>query len=188
MAAGLNKASKALKKAPVLKKGDYILKGNVKYVVTNAAKKTVSAEGLKSKRSKKFNVNILSSVTIKGTKCKVTEIKAKAFYKFTKIAKVTIGSSVTKIGSRAFYGCKSITALSISGDVRTFGKQSFYGCKKLKKAIFKGKKVPTFGSKAFKGTPSNITVTLNKKMNKKDKARIKARLYKVGVTKKAKIK
>lgn len=188
LAAGLNKASKALKKAPVLKKGDYILKGNVKYVVTNAAKKTVSAEGLKSKRSKKFNVNILSSVTIKGTKCKVTEIKAKAFYKFTKIAKVTIGSSVTKIGSQAFYGCKSITALSISGDVKTFGKQSFYGCKKLKKVTFKGKKVPTFGSKAFKGTPSNITVTLNKKMNKKDKARIKARLYKVGVAKKAKIK
>ncbi len=188
LAAKLDKTCKALKKAPVLKKGDYIIKGNVKYVVANASKKTVVAEGLKSKKSKKFSVNILSSVTIKGTKCKVTEVKAKAFYKFTKITKVTVGSSVTKIGNQAFYGCKSITALNVSGNVKTFGKQSFYGCKKLKKVVFKAKGVPAFGAKAFKGTPSNTAVSLNKKMNKKDKAKIKARLYKAGISKKAKVK
>ena len=188
LAERLDSTRKALKNAPVLKKGDSIVKNNVKYVVTNAGRKTVRAEGVKSKKNKKFSVNILSTVTIKGFKCNVTEVKAKAFYKFTKITKVTIGKKVTKIGKQAFEGCKAVTTLTVSGDVKTFDKQSFNGCKKLKKVVFKGKKVPAFKSKAFKGTASNMRVTLNKKMSKKNKAKMKTALKKAGVSKKAKIK
>ena len=188
LAERLDSTRKALKNAPVLKKGDSIVKNNVKYVVTNASKKTVRAEGVKSKKNKKFSVNILSTVTIKGFKCNVTEVKAKAFYKFTKITKVTIGKKVTKIGKQAFEGCKAVTTLTVSGDVKTFDKQSFNGCKKLKKVVFKGKKVPAFKSKAFKGTASNMRVTLNKKMSKKNKAKMKTALKKAGVSKNAKIK
>ncbi len=188
LTAKLNSTSKALKKAPVLKKGDSVVKSNVKYVVTDVKKKTVRAEGVKSKKNKKFSVNILTTVTIKGTKCNVTEVKEKAFYKFTKITKVTIGSKVTKIGKQAFEGCKAVTTLNVNGDVKTFDKQSFNGCSKLKKVVFKGKKVPAFKSKAFKGTASNMTVTLNKKMSKKNKAKMKNALLKAGVSKKAKIK
>ncbi len=188
LAKELNKTYKALEKAPVLKKGDYIIKDNVKYVVTNAKNKTVSAEGVKSKKNKAFRANISSFVRIKGIKCEVTEVKAKAFYKFEKITGVTIGKRVTKIGKQAFYGCKSMEALSVNGNVKTFGKQSFYNCKKLKKVVFKGKKVPTFEAKVFKGTTSNILVKLNKRMSKSSRSKFKSRLYTTGVSQKARHK
>ncbi len=174
--------------APKLKKGDSVTLGGVKYVVTNAAKKTVSAQGDKSKKNKKFKAVIKDTVAVKNVKCKVTEIKAKGFSKFTKLSQVTIGKNVTKIGKQAFKDCKSITKLTVNGNVKTFDSQCFNNCKKLKSITFKGKKVPTFKSKSFKGTASKITVKLAKGMTKKNKNTMKSRLKKAGISKKASIR
>ena len=105
-------------------------------------------------------MNIPSTVVINGSKCKVTEVKKKGFAKFAKITKVTFGKNITKVGGSAFDGCK-----------------------KLKTIVFKGTKVPTFKSKAFKGTASKIKVKFAKKMSKKNKAKLKKKLKKAGIKK-----
>lgn len=160
----LNQARTSLKVSGPVSPVTSIDKNGVRYVITNAAKKTAMVEkGLNKKTLKK--VVIPPTVTINDVSYKVTEIKAKAFQNFTKISSVTIGKNVTKIGN-----------------------QSFSGCKKLKTLIFKGKKVPTFVSKPFKKTPSKINVKLAKGMKSKDKKKMKSKLVKAGVSKKAKIK
>ncbi len=164
LAIALNQARTSLKVSSPVSPVTSINKNGVRYVIKNAAKKTAVAEkGLNKKTLKK--VVIPSAVTINGVSYKVTEIKAKAFQNFTRITSVTIGKNVTKIGN-----------------------QSFSGCKKLKTLIFKGKKVPAFVSKPFKKTPSKMNVKLAKGMKSKDKRKMKTRLVKAGVNKKAKIK
>lgn len=164
LAKALNQARTSLKVSGPVSPVTSIDKNGVRYVITNAAKKTAMVEkGLNKKTLKK--VVIPPTVTINDVSYKVTEIKAKAFQNFTKISSVTIGKNVTKIGN-----------------------QSFSGCKKLKTLIFKGKKVPTFVSKPFKKTPSKMNVKLAKGMKSKDKKKMKSKLVKAGVSKKAKIK
>lgn len=160
----------------------------VHYVITDAAKKTASAEGLPASKKKKFAVKIEDKVKINNIDYTVTEIKAKGFQKFTKITKVTIGKNVTKIGKQAFNGCKGITSLTVKGNVKTFDKQCFNGCKKLKTITFKGKKAATFKSKSLKGTNARIKVKLAKGMKAKEKTKMKRNLKKSGISKKATIK
>ena len=148
----------------------------VHYVITDAAKKTASAEGLPASKKKKFAVKIEDKVKINNIDYTVTEIKAKGFQKFTKITKVTIGKNVTKIGKQAFNGCKGITSLTVKGNVKTFDKQCFNGCKKLKTITFKGKKASTFKSKSLKGTNVRIKVKLAKGMKAKEKTKMKRNL------------
>lgn len=166
-----------------LKKGDSIIKGNLKFIVLDPGKKTVSVEGVASAKKKKFVVNIPSTVVINGSECRVTEVKKKGFAKFAKITKVSLGKNITKVGKSAFDGCKAITSLIVNGDVKTFDSKSFNGCKRLKTITFKGKEVPTFKSKAFKGTASKVKVKLAKKMSKKDKTNMKKKLKKAGIKK-----
>lgn len=161
----LNTAKDSLR--PIgLKNGDAVEKDGVRYVVTNAAAKTVSAEGVASQKKKLRKAVILSTVSIKGVTCNVTEVKAKGFSKFTKLSSVTIGSNV-----------------------QTVGKQAFNGCKKLKKITFQCTKVPTFKGKTFKGTSSKAKVKLSKALKKgKTKKTMIKKLRKAGISKKAKIK
>lgn len=143
-----------------LKKGDSVIRGNVKFVVLNPGKKTVSVEGVASAKKKKFVVNIPSTVVINGSKCKVTEVKKKGFAKFAKVTKVSFGKNITKVG-----------------------KSAFDGCKKLKTIAFKGTKVPTFKSGAFKGTASKVKVKFAKNMSEKNKTKMKKKLKKAGIKK-----
>lgn len=174
---------KIIKKDKDLKKGVSITKGNLKFVVLDPGKKTVSVEGAASAKGKKFAVNIPSAVTIGGSKCKVTEVKKKGFAKFTKINKVSLGKNITKVGKNAFDGCKAITSLTVKGNVTTFDSKSFYKCKKLKTISFTGTKVPAFKSGAFKGTASTVKIKLAKKMSKKNKTNMKKALKRAGIKK-----
>lgn len=99
--------------APVLKKGETIMYKGLKYKVTNAVKgkATVSVTGTARKSYK--SITIPSSVTLKGVKCKVTEIGEKAFYKMRSLKKVTMGSYVERIGQQAFYGDKKLKDITI---------------------------------------------------------------------------
>jgi len=134
----------------VLKKGEVITYKGLKYKVTNAAtgKAAVSVTGASKKTSK--SIIIPAVVTLKGIKCKVTGIGAKAFYKFKSLTKIKIGSNVIIIG-----------------------KQAFYGDAKLKKIIVKTKKLNQIGGQAFKGISSNATIRVPSSMKKKYQKRFK---------------
>lgn len=189
LATALDNARLALVNASKLENGkSSVEQGGIQYVLIDAVKKTARVEKGLNKKTLKA-VNIPATVTIKGVACTVTEIKQNAFKKFTKITKVTIGKNVTKIGKSAFNGCSAMTTLTVSGDVKTFDAQAFAGCKKLKTINFKGKKVPTFKSKVFKGTSAKMTVKLSKTLKKgKNKKNMTTRLKRAGISKKAKIK
>lgn len=114
--------------APVLRKGETIMYKGLKYKVTNAVKgkATVSVTGTARKSYK--SITIPSSVTLKGVKCKVTEIGEKAFYKMRSLKKVTMGSYVERIGQRAFYGDKKLKDITIkSKRLKKVYKEAFKG-------------------------------------------------------------
>ena len=113
--------------------------------------------------SKKTSRTIPSTVTLKGIKCQVTSIAAKAFKGDTKIKTVVIPATVRKIGKEAFAKCKNLKKITI------------------KTAYLSSKKV---GAKAFKGIHAKATIKVPKKQKKAYQKLLKAR----GVGKKATIK
>jgi len=90
------------------------------------------------------------------------------------------------IGKSSFSGCRALKTLTIGENVKKIDKQSFYNCKKLNKITIKSTKITSIGRKAFKGTTSNVKVTLSKKQKKK--SALKKKLQNAGISKKAKIK
>ena len=125
----------------------------------------------------------LTSVTMGAN---VVTIGANAFAGDTKLKTLTIGKNVTNIGDKAFYKCSALKKITIPSKVKKIGKSAFEGCKRLKTVTIKTQKLKsgTVGSKAFKGTPKNVTI----KVPKKRLSAYKKFLYKKGVNKKAKIK
>ena len=149
----------------VLKAGSSIkdTKNNVKYkVLKSSANGTgaVAFVGVSSK--KKTSVKIPDTITSKGVKYKVTEIKANALKNNKKVKTVTIGKNVTKIGKNAFYGCKKLKTI------------------KIKSTKLTSKRV---GKKAF----SKVNAKVKVKVPKSKKKAYKKWLYKKGLPKKAKI-
>lgn len=100
--------------APVLKKGETLMYKGLKYKVTNAVKGKATVSVIGTARKSYKSITIPSTVTLKGVKCKVTEIGAKAFYKMKSLKKVTIGSNVERIGNRAFYGDKKLEYIKVT--------------------------------------------------------------------------
>ena len=113
--------------------------------------------------TKKASRTIPSTVKLKGIKCQVTSIAAKAFKGDTKIKIVVIPSTVRKIGKEAFAKCKNLKKITI------------------KTAYLSSKKV---GTNAFKGIHAKATIKVPKKQKKAYQKLLKAR----GVGKKAIIK
>ena len=113
--------------------------------------------------SKKASRTIPATVKLKGIKCQVTSIAAKAFKGDTKIKTVVIPSTVRKIGKEAFAKCKNLKKITI------------------KTAYLSSKKV---GVNAFKGIHAKATIKVPKKQKKAYQKLLKAR----GVGKKATIK
>ena len=93
---------------------------------------------------------------------------------------------VTTINAMAFYKCTKLTKITIPAKVETIGKQAFYGCKNLKNITIKTTKLTNkkIGSKAFKGIHAKATI----KVPKKKLADYKKILKKKGIGAKAKIK
>ena len=135
---------------------------------------------VKSARS----VTIPATIPVGGKQTIVYRIADKAFYRDTKITKITIGKNVWHIGKRAFEGCtnlkaveggaamqtfeayafkncKSLAAFTLNKDVHTIGKQTFYGCKALK-TFPTLNKLQTIGANAFKGCVKLTKFTLAK--------------------------
>ena len=98
------------------------------YKVTSVKKKTVSFVKTASKAK---SIKIPATVTIQGTKYKVTSIAANALKGNKKVTKLTIGKNVTSIGKKAFYNCKKLKSVTIkTTKMKSVGKYAFKGIAK----------------------------------------------------------
>lgn len=104
-------ADEAVKKTPAAgtKLTDSATKAVYKVLSPGAADGSFdgTVEYMKPTNASAKTVNIPASVTIGGITYKVTAIRAKAFYKCTKMTMITIPSSVQQIGKQAFMAVKS---------------------------------------------------------------------------------
>ena len=66
----------------------------------------------------------------------VYEIGATAFYKCTKLKKVTLNDSLLKLGDGVFSGCKVLEEITIPFFVNYIGVEAFKDCSKLKSVTF----------------------------------------------------
>lgn len=83
----------------------------------------------------------------------VTSIADHAFYKRTKLEKVSLPDSVTKIGDSAFYGCVSLKSITFPNSVEEIGLSAFASCTALTDATFaEGSKCTRIGDNAFSAT------------------------------------
>lgn len=87
----------------------------LRYRVTDAAKKLVAVYGPKNKNMK--TVKIPASIKIDKVSYKVTEISKNAFAKMGKLTKVTIGANVQKIGKKAFANDKKLKTIDVKSKV-----------------------------------------------------------------------
>ena len=145
---------------PKLKTGEKITDKSTGAVYKVTGKNTV--EYVKA-TSKKASRTIPSTVKLKGIKCQVTSIAAKAFKGDTKIKTVVIPSTVRKIGKEAFAKCKNLKKITI--------KTTYLSSKKV-------------GANAFKGIHAKATIKVPKKQKKAYQKLLKAR----GVGKKVTVK
>ncbi len=120
-------------------------KVTIKNLIYKVGKKnTVTVTGAKSKKIK--SVSIPATVTIQGTKYKVTAIAAKAFSGYGKLKTVTIGKNVKSIGKQAFAKDKKLKTITVKGTaLKKVGKKSFINVPAKAKI-----KVPKKSKKAYK--------------------------------------
>ncbi len=142
---------------------------NMTYKVTKSDAKKGTAALVKGD-SKKTAASVPAVVKKNGYTFKVTQISGKAFYKYTKLKKITLGKNITSIGAKAFMGCTSLQAVSLDQGLITIGDAAFGGCKRLKKLVVPAK-VKTIGKEAFAKCSSLKTIqiksTVLKKVGKK---------------------
>ncbi len=147
LAKQLAAAKEALRKLQeenaALKVGDTAVLSNVKYRVTDAAKKLAEAYEAVNENAK--SVKIAQTVTINGVSCTVTGVANKAFAGMEKLKKVVIGKNVTTIGKNAFYGDSRLKKITVSGTaLKKVGKNALKGINK--KAVIT---VPKAKKKAY---------------------------------------
>ena len=149
-----------------LAKGTKFTYGKLKYQVVKVAgakKGTVQVIG----PVKKTYAKITIPKTTKSTKdskytYSVVSIRKNAFKKNKKLKTVVIGNNVKTIGNSAFAECTSLKKVTIGKNVTTIGKKVFYNSKKLDNIIFKGKKLKTVGSNAFKNISGKAKIKVPK--------------------------
>lgn len=154
----INSCISALVRA-VPAKGVQYTSGSLVYKVTKSVSKagTVSVVKIASKTA--TSVSIPKTVKINSYTFKVTAIDEKAFYKNTKLKKVTMGSNVAKIGVSAFAGCTALTKITIGSNVTEIANSAFMNCTKLT-AVTIPSKVKTLGKNVFSGDKKLKTITI----------------------------
>ncbi len=83
-----------------------------------------------------------------------------AFYKQTKLSKVTLGSHITTIAKYLFYGCTALATIEFPQNITSIGDYSFYGCSGL--TGFNGSSfIETIGEAAFYQCTALKSATIN---------------------------
>lgn len=84
----------------------------------------------------KTSAVVPATVKKNGYIFKVTQVSGKAFYKYTRLKKVTFGKNITSIGAKAFQGCTSLKTIQVRSTVlKKVGTKALSGIHK--KAVIK---------------------------------------------------
>ena len=88
---------------------------------------------------------------------------------------MSLGSNITTIDDKAFYKCSKLTKITIPSKVTRIGKQAFAGCKKLKLVTIKSSKLKAskIGKNAFKGIKAKATIKVPEKRYREYKKMLK---------------
>ncbi len=140
--------------------------------VVNTKSKTAQYKGTAVKVT---DIVVPDTVTLSGTKYKVTSIANDAFVDNTLVKSVKIGNNVTTIGNNAFSGCTNLKTVTGGKNVKTIGNNAFYNCSKLSK-ITLYKNVKKIGNQAFYGCKK--LKTINVKTSKLTKSKVGADAFK----------
>lgn len=106
-------------------KGKKLISKTAKYTITSDGKNpaVTLTEALQKKRS---TLKIPDTVTYGGRAYRVTGIGKKAFFKQTKLKRITLGKYITGIEAKAFYGCTNLRKITIRSKVlKKVGKSAF---------------------------------------------------------------
>lgn len=169
---------------PLPKKNTTHKVGTLYYKVTKSAAKNGTVTVTKPGRKTYTSVTIPATVKINGFTFKVTAIGSKAFYKNTKLKKVTVGNHVVKIGASAFAANGKLTTVTLGTGITTIDSKAFYKDAKLKTVNIKSKKLKTVKKQAFKGIAGKAKVSVPKNKAKSYKKIFK----KAGLPVKASVK
>ena len=104
-------------------------------------------------------VTIPATVTYGGTTYSVTSIGNFAFWKCSRLTRVTIPNSVTSIGSEAFYYCSGLTSVSIGNSVTSIGESAFDSCSGLTSIVIPNS-VTSIAQWAFYGCSGLTSITV----------------------------
>ena len=108
-----------------------------------------------------YNQSKLAKVTISST---VTEIPAYLFYKNASLTLTSL-PKVKKIGASAFQDCSKLTTLNLGQDLQVVGNDAFNGCSNVTKLTFPDA-TTTIGARAFQNCSSVTEVTVGKELKK----------------------
>jgi hypothetical protein len=115
----------------------------VKYKVTNADKKEVTAYAPKKKTVKSLTIS--NTVKVNGIICKVVAISDKAFTGMKKLTSVSIPKNVRSIGSKAFYKDSKLKKVKINcTSPKSIGKNAFKGIAKKATIDVPNKQLKTY--------------------------------------------
>jgi len=89
----------------------------------------------------------------------ITGIGDISFSGFTRLASVTIPSTVNHVGTRAFENCKSLTGIVIPEGVTSIGKRAFYYCEALESVTIPST-VTDIGVQAFQMCQALAEITI----------------------------
>ena len=106
-----------------------------------------------------YNQSKLAKVTISST---VTEIPAYLFYKNASLTLTSL-PKVKKIGASAFQDCSKLTTLNLGQDLQVVGNDAFNGCSNVTKLTFPNA-TTTIGARAFQNCSSVTEVTVGKSL------------------------
>ena len=107
-----------------------------------------------NKKKTSYTIPKSFKITYKGKKrtVHVKEIGDRAFYKLTKVKKVTCKANIDSIGDKAFYGCKNLKIFNApKAAITSVGDRAFYKCKKLTTFRSKNYRINEIGREAFYG-------------------------------------
>ncbi len=102
----------------------FIEKDGIQYAIVNEKAVVTRYVGTST------NVEIPTTIEIKGKIYDVTSIGERAFESCTGLQTVTFepNSKLKSIGKSAFYNCSSLTSITIPSSVTSIGKDAFYSC------------------------------------------------------------
>ena len=146
-----------------VKQGDTIVSKGLYYRVCK--ERQLVCTGAVSKKKK--TVTIPKTVQYQGIRYRVTAISAKAFYKMSKLEKVTIGNDVETIGKSAFEQCRALQKISFGKSVAVIQQRAFYLDTKIQTLDFCGKNLKKVGKMAFSKGKSKKNVLVPRGVDKK---------------------